>query len=236
MMQHFKMSDLGLLSFYLGIEVRQSSDGITLNQAAYARKILVRSGMMNCNPCPLPMETRLKLSKMSSAKPTDATEYRSIVGCLRYLVHTRPDISYAMGFVSRFMEKPTVEHMNAIKHLLRYIAGTSTFSLCYKRAIGEASMLGFSDSDHAGDIDDCKSTSGGIFFLGTSPISCQSMKQRIVAISSCEAEYVAATTAACQGPVARKVIGRSEGKRSLKLCSEDRQSICDLSMQKPYVP
>jgi hypothetical protein len=82
MMQRFKMSDLGLLSFYLGIEVSQSSNGITLSQAAYARKILERSGMTNCNPCPLPMETRLKLSKTSSTKPTDATEYRSIIGCL----------------------------------------------------------------------------------------------------------------------------------------------------------
>jgi hypothetical protein len=134
------------------------------------------------------------------------------------------------------MEKPTVEHLNAVKHLLRYIAGTSTFGLCYKRAIGEASLLGFSDSDHTGDIDDRKSTSGGILFLGTSPISWQSMKQRIVAISSCEAEYVAATTAACQGLWLARLLGDLKEKEASSFVLEDRQSICDLSLQKPCVP
>jgi hypothetical protein len=128
------------------------------------------------------------------------------------------------------MEKPTVEHLNTVKHLLRYIAGTSTFGLCYKRATGEARLLGFSDSDHAGDIDDRKSTSGGIFFLGTSPISWQSMKQRIVAISSCEAEYVAATTAACQGLWLARLLGDLKEKEAssfvLKIDNQSAISLC----------
>ncbi|XP_066354253.1 uncharacterized mitochondrial protein AtMg00810-like [Miscanthus floridulus] len=83
MSARFKMSDLGLLCFYLGIEVCQGGDGIKLSQAAYGRKILERAGMASCNPCHTPMEPRLKLLKASTAAPVDATEYRSLVGCLR---------------------------------------------------------------------------------------------------------------------------------------------------------
>jgi hypothetical protein len=127
MMKQFCMSDLGLLHFYLGIEVSQGKDGITLAQSSYAGKLLERAGMEGCNPAPVPMEPRTKLSKDSKHPPTDGMFYRSIVGCLRYLVHTRPDISFAVGYVSRFMESPTTEHLAAVKHLLRYIAGTRSF-------------------------------------------------------------------------------------------------------------
>lgn len=200
MKEKFCMSDLGLLSFYLGVEVKQSADGITLCQSAYAAKILDQAGMTGCNPCTLPMEPRFKLSKTSTAPPTDATAYRSIVGSLRYLVHTRPDISYSVGYVSRFMEAPTTEHLAAVKHILRYIAGTLHYGCMYKRRTNEAAVLnGFSDSDMAGDVDTRKSTTGVLFFFGESLISWQSQKQKVVALSSCEAEYIAATTAACQG-------------------------------------
>uniref|UniRef100_A0A8R7R4R1 Reverse transcriptase Ty1/copia-type domain-containing protein n=1 Tax=Triticum urartu TaxID=4572 RepID=A0A8R7R4R1_TRIUA len=107
MKELFKMSDLGLLSYYLGIEVRQSKDGITLCQEAYALKILQNCGMEDCNPSQTPMEARLKLSKRSKAPTVDSTEYRSIVGSLRYLVNTRPDLAYSVGIVSRYMENPT---------------------------------------------------------------------------------------------------------------------------------
>jgi hypothetical protein len=99
----FNMSDLGPLHYYLEIEVRQSSMGITLCQSTYAGKIIEKAGLSGCNPCDTPMEPCLKLSKASSNPPVDKTMYRSIVGSLRYLVHTRPDIAFAVGYVSRFM-------------------------------------------------------------------------------------------------------------------------------------
>ena len=120
-MKLFKMSDLGLLNFYLGIEVKQTADGSTLNQAAYATKNIEKSGLEGCNACHVPMEPRFKLSKVSIAPLTDATTYRSIVGILRYLVHTWPDIAYSVGYVSRFMEAPTTEHLAAVKHILRVL-------------------------------------------------------------------------------------------------------------------
>ena len=98
------MSDLGALSYYLDIEMRQGKEALTLGQIAYASKLLERSGMAECKPCVTPMEERLKLTKTSTATKVDVTLYRSIVGGLRYLVHTRLDIAFAMGYVSRFME------------------------------------------------------------------------------------------------------------------------------------
>ena len=110
MAARFRMSDLGALSYYLGIEVRQGKEELTLGQSAYASKLLERSGMVECKPCVTPMEERLKLTKDSTAAKVDATLYRSIVGGLRYLVHTRPDIAFAVGYVSRFMEDPREDH------------------------------------------------------------------------------------------------------------------------------
>jgi hypothetical protein len=88
MQQIFRMSDLGLLSFYLGIEVKQGGRSISLGQAAYARKLLVKAGMEICNSCSTPMEVRLHLSTKGTTEEVDATMYRSLVGSLRYLIHT----------------------------------------------------------------------------------------------------------------------------------------------------
>ena len=96
------------------------------------------------------------------------------------------------------MEAPTTAYLAAVKHLLRYIAGTHRYRCKYVKG-GTGGLIGYSKSDMAGDIDDRKSTSGNIFFLGGAPITWQLQKQKIVAPYSCEVEYVAATTTACQG-------------------------------------
>jgi hypothetical protein len=195
----FRMSDLGLLSYYLGIEVKQDSKGITLSQSSYAKKILEKGGLLECNPCDVPMQAKLKLKKESDSLSVDSTEYKSLVGSLRYLVNTRPDLAFSVGYVSRYMEEPHEEHLAAVKYILRFIAGTADKGLFYPRKEEGDQLLGYSDSDLARDLDSRKSTSRVLFFLGRSPISWQSTKQRVVALSSCEAEYIAAATAACQG-------------------------------------
>ena len=118
------MSDLGALSYYLSIEVRQGKEALTLGQSTYASKLLERSGMAECKPCMTSMEERLKLTKASTTAKVDATLYWSIVGDLRYLVHTRPDIAFGVGYVSRFMEDPKEDHWAVVKRLLRFIKGT----------------------------------------------------------------------------------------------------------------
>ncbi|XP_066358456.1 uncharacterized mitochondrial protein AtMg00810-like [Miscanthus floridulus] len=104
MAARFKMSDLGALSYYLGIEVRQGKQTISLGQHAYAEKLLERGGMAECKPCATPMEERLKLGKHNTAAKVDAMRYRSIVGGLHYFTHTRLDIAFAVGYISHFME------------------------------------------------------------------------------------------------------------------------------------
>lgn len=121
MAARFQMSDLGALSYYLGIEVKQGKEEVTLRQRAYAQKLLEQAGMADCKAMATPMEERIKLSKDSMAAKVDATLYRSIVGGLRWLIHTRPDISFAVGYVSRFLEDPREDHWTAVKRVLRYV-------------------------------------------------------------------------------------------------------------------
>jgi hypothetical protein len=111
----FKMSDLGLLTYYLGIQVQQSTKGIILSQESYAKKILGKGGLLGCNSCQVPMQPKLKLKKENELPMVDATEYRSLVGSLRYLVNTRPDLAYSVGYVSRFMEDFHEDHLAAVK-------------------------------------------------------------------------------------------------------------------------
>jgi hypothetical protein len=225
------MSDLGLLLYYLRIEVKQGADGIFLCQAAYADKLLDRYGLISCNPCASSMESRLKLSKLSTAKAVDALGYRSVIGALRYLLHTRPDLAFAVGYLSRFMEAPWEDHLITVKRVLRYVAGTQGHELHYtKHEDGEPKLIGYSDADMAGDIDTRKSTSGVIFFLGCNPITWQATKQKVMALSSCEAEYIAAAASACQGVwLARlltDMIGTESGAPELLV---DNQSAIALS-------
>lgn len=115
------------------------------------------------------------------------------------MVHTRPDIAFSVGMVSRFMERPTALHMSAVKRILRYVKGTLEYGLVYTRGKGNYLLAGYSDSDLGGDVEDRKNTGGMAFYLDESLITWVSQKQRCVALSSCDAEFMAATAAACQG-------------------------------------
>jgi hypothetical protein len=133
--------------------------------------------MADCNLTKTPMEARLTLKKNSMSEPVDQNMYRSIIGSLRYLLHTRPDLAYSVGIVSRFMECPRSEHMAAVKQILRYIKSSMVFGCVYRRVPDQKPVLtGYSDSDLAGDLDDRKSTTGVIFFLGGNVISWFSRK------------------------------------------------------------
>ena len=122
-----------------------------------------------------------------------------------YLTATRPDIMYGVSLISRYMESPTEIHLLAAKRILRYLQGTKDFGLFYKK--GEKSdLIGFVDSDYAGDQDNRKSTSGYVFVLGTGAISWSSRKQKIITLSTTEAEFVAATACTCQAIWLRKIL------------------------------
>ncbi|GJS33928.1 uncharacterized mitochondrial protein-like protein [Tanacetum coccineum] len=152
----------------------------------------LEAGMEDCNATLYPMEKDLKLSKVEDEPEVEATQYRKVVGCLRYLLHTRPDLTYSVGVVSRYMQSPRESHARAIKQILRYLKG-------------------YSDSSHNVDIDDGRSTTGHVFYLGTSPITWCSQKQTTVTLSSCEAEFMAATAAACQAIWLRELLAEVTG-------------------------
>ena len=138
MSKNFKMSDLGVLSYYLDIEVQQSTAGITICQSAYAMKLLDTAGLVDSNPTRTPMEALLQLRKAGTTTAVDSTKYHSIVGSLRYLVNTRPDLAYSIGYVSRFMEATREEHLVAVKRILRYVAETRGCKILCRERKGEA--------------------------------------------------------------------------------------------------
>ncbi|GKC27388.1 zinc finger, CCHC-type containing protein [Tanacetum coccineum] len=121
MEEKFEMSDLGLLAYYLEKKVTQTRGDISIKQSAYANKILKEAGMMDCNKTLIPMDPGTRLTKNTRGTLVNSTEYRSLIRCLRYLLHTRPDLSYSVRLLSRFMQEPREQHMKAIKQVLRYV-------------------------------------------------------------------------------------------------------------------
>ena len=154
--------------------------------------------MQDCNPTKIPMDPRIKLHEDKEGQRVNATDYRRIVGCLRYLLHTRPDLAFSVGVASRYMEKPTVMHMKAVKQIMRYLKGTIHLGLVYTEGEEKESLVGYSDSDMGADLGGRRSTTGMAFYLNESLITWCSQKQKTVALSSYEAEFMAATLAAMQ--------------------------------------
>lgn len=227
MNDNFEMSDMGKLSYYLGIEVTQGEDFIELKQTGYARKILEKAGLSDCNYAKYPMDLKEQLSQDEEGEVVDAAKYRSMIGGLRYLVHTRPGIAYSVEIAGRYMERPTKLHQNAVKRIMRYVKGTTQYGLVYSKDSGNNILTGFSDSDLGGQLDDRRSTGGMVYYLNESEITWVSQNQRCVALSSCEAEFMAATAAACQGVWLRNLLGQitSEKIGPVILCIDNKSAI-----------
>ena len=197
MMHEFDMSDLGKMSYFLGIEIIQNSKGIFMCQRKYAREVLARFGMSDSKPVGNPIVPGTRLSKDEKGTKIDSTMFKQVVGSLMYLTATRPDIMFGVSLISRYMSSPTEEHWCATKRILRYINGTIEMGILYK---GESitELVAYTDSDFAGDLNDRKSTSGFVFLLAGGAVSWASKKQPVVTLSTTEAEYIAAASCACQ--------------------------------------
>ncbi|KAE8683276.1 TMV resistance protein N-like [Hibiscus syriacus] len=171
MMKEFEMTDMGLMAYYLGIEVKQQNDGIFISQESYAKEILKKFKMEN------------------------------------------------FGLVSRYMESPTTIHFKAAKRILRYLKGTIDFGLFYSVS-NDYKLVGYSDSDWGGDIDNRRSTTGFVFFMGDIAFTWMSKKQPIVTLSTCEAEYVAATSCVCHAIWLRNLL------KEIGLIQEEPTKVC----------
>ena len=212
----YKMKDLGLLNWVLGMEVIQdlTNKTINLNQTTYIRALLAKFDMTECQISNTPMDSRSQLSK-SMCPTTDEEKmamnsipYREAVGSLLWLANgTRPDIAYAVNQVARYMDNPGILHWNAVLRIIYYLKGTLSKGIEFRGnnsleaetqgyfSYPKAEATIFVDADHAGHKDDRRSVTGYVFMLAEGPISWQSRSQTTVALSSMEAEYMAACAA-----------------------------------------
>ena len=177
------------------------SKGIHISQRKYTSEILEQTGMLGCKPAINPIIQNHKLTQFEEGSHEEPlrnpTEYRKLVGKLIYLTITRPDISYAVGIMSQFMERPTKHHMNALLRLVRYLKGNIGSGLFYS-SDPNMEIKSYCDSDYAGCPFSRKSVTGYCIMMGSSLVSWKSKKQHTVSRSSAEAEYRAMAYTSCE--------------------------------------
>lgn len=204
------MVDMGPLSYYLGIfnERDRPNRTLTLSQKGYLQKVLQDAGMAEAKPNTLPMDPKVHPEPAPAsylAAPEFRISYQSKVGSLMYaMLATRPDIAFAVSVVSRYSANPTPAHLTIVHGILRYLKGTIDLKLVFDGKLGE--LIGYSDADRAGDQDTRRSTAGYVFNLGSGAISWSSKRQPTVALSTCEAEYMAQTAAAKEAIFLRNLL------------------------------
>ena len=188
--QKFKMKDLGPIHYVLGISVAVNDESLKMYQPNYIYQTLRKYKMYDCNPVHTPMTMDVKLCTDDGSQPADKSLYQSLIGSLLYLsTATRPDIAYAVSVLSRFTVAPTETHLTAAKRVLRYLKFTPELGISYSRS--GSKPVGYSDSSWADD-DTRHSTSGVVFMYAGGPVLWLSKRQSVVALSTAEAEYVAA--------------------------------------------
>jgi hypothetical protein len=202
--KHFKLRDLGPTTQLLGIEIHRDrpNRSLSLSQSQFITNLLTEHGLQDCKPVATPLNPGSHLSSsMSPQNDAEASEMRqypyiSVVGSLMYLaLTTRPDIAYAAGVLARFNSNPGLAHWQAVKHILRYLKGTVHHKLVYSPSDSSEPFITYSDSDHGGNPDNGKSTGGYVVKIGTGAVSWSSKLQTLVALSTTEAEHIAAVEA-----------------------------------------
>ena len=223
----FQMKELGQLKHFLGLEVTRTAKGIFLGQQKYAKDLLQKFGMLECKPISTPLEANAKLCGHEGKDLEDGTMYRQLVGSLIYLTLTRPDISYAVGVISRYMQNPKKPHLEAARRILRYVRGTIDYGLFYKKD-QDCKIVGYCDADYAGDHDTRRSTTGYFFKIGSGTVSWCSKRQPAISLSTTEAEYRAAAMAAQESTWLMQLMEDLHQPRDYKVSiyCDNRSAIC----------
>ncbi|CAB0019509.1 unnamed protein product, partial [Nesidiocoris tenuis] len=227
-------------SYFLGVEIVQEDGKITVNQAAYVRNILQKFGMENCKPVSTPMVKEDKAADQET-KDTGVPEegpkfpYRQAVGALMYLmVSTRPDIAFSVGVVSRSLENPTESDIVKVKRIFRYLRGTANYGLTYKRGQDSMRLIGYSDADHGGDGETGRSTSGVLCLYSGGAVSWLSQRQASVAISTTEAEIVAASEGAKELVWLKRLLESMVGRIETPQLEIDNEAALKLAKNPEY--
>jgi hypothetical protein len=239
--REFDMKDLGAAKQILGMRINRDKQKGTLqlSQEEYIDRILKRFNMSNAKPVSTPLASHFRLSKDQSPKTEEEKDfmakvpYASAIGSLMYaMVCTRPDIAHAVGAVSRFMTNPGKQHWEAVKWILRYLRGTTDRCLCFRR--GELKLQGFVDADFAAEVDHRRSTTGYVFTVGTTAVSWISQIQKIVALSTTEAEYIAVTEASKEMIWLQGLLAEMGFKQEKNVLHSDSQSAIHLAKNSAF--
>ena len=235
-----EITDLGEAHFFLGIQISRdrATHTVTLSQTKYLNEILSRFNKSSVHPVSTPAELGIRLEKnQSTTEPSAVTEYQKQIGSLMYLMtKTRPDIAFAVNCCARFMSNPDATHFRALERIWKYLVGTVNYSLVYNSSELRPNLSGFVDSDWGGDFTTRKSTTGYLFYYANAPVSWSSKIQKTVALSSCEAEYMALKEAIKEFVWLQSLFQEIESLRtgSTKILLTDNQSAIDLSKNPEY--
>jgi hypothetical protein len=232
---HFKLRNLGPTSWLLGMKITRdfSNHSISLSQHQYISDKLREYGFSDCSPITTPMDPGLVLQKTQSLSDQDKeymskVPYLNAVGSLIYLSQcTRPDIAYAVGTLAKFNSNPAPIHWKAVKHVFRYLQGTKDYELVYKPDGEQELFITYSDSNHGACKDTGRSTGGYVVKIGTGAVSWSSKLQSVVALSTTEAEYIAAVEAGKELKWMRSLLGEFGYKfdSASTLCIDNQSSI-----------
>lgn len=227
---NFEMQDMGNVKTFLGINIKEKEEGISLSQKDYILKLLYRFNMSDCKAIKTPMEVKTVIVPESEdSTKLENKPVRELIGCLMYLMlATRPDISIAVNLCSRQQNNPTQNLWKNLKRILRYLKGTINLELIFLRNI-DVRLVGYADADWAGDSYDRKSTSGYLFKIFGGTVVWNTRKQATVAMSSTESEYVALAEAAKEGIWLQGLIAELGFLKAMFTIFEDNQSCIKLT-------
>ncbi|XP_038889273.1 uncharacterized mitochondrial protein AtMg00810-like [Benincasa hispida] len=193
----FKMSLVGELTYFLGLQIKQLKDGIFISQSKYIKDFVKRFGLENAHTKRISAPIHIKLTKSLDGSCVDKSLYRSIIGSLLYLTTSRPDISFVVGICAGYQAEPKASHLLSAKRIIKYINSTCEYDLLYSFDTN-SSFIGYCDANGVGSFKDRKSSFGGCFFFKNNLVSWFSKKQNCVSLSTAEAEYVAAGSSCTQ--------------------------------------